>query len=165
MLRNRLSLLTLIGMLIVSVGCSLWSNTESFKSDVYKLTHLPAGWNRLAPEGSDHAFENPQTNSIITINSLCKRYESTSLKQLTYNILGGLDDTEIEEAQVLHFNSRDALRTKSKARIDGVPVYLIIQTTRKNNCIYDFLLISTSEQNRETDQQAFNELLTGINIP
>lgn len=101
----------------------------------------------------------------MTINSLCGKYDSTSLKQLTYNILGGLDEPKIESSQAVEYNNREALRSRATARIDGVEVFLTVKILRKNECLYDFILISTTAEAREKDTASFDQLLSSIQIP
>jgi hypothetical protein len=155
----------LILLCILLGSCSFLSKSPDLKSKSYTLQEAPRGWRVLAPGGSDHAFSNEKSFSIITINSLCGRYESTNLRQLTFNMLGGLDEPIIEHSTTVQYNNREALRSDATARIDGVPVFLTVKILRKNECIYDIVLISTSNEARESDTAAYNKLLTHIIIP
>lgn len=156
---------SLLGLILLLNSCALMRTKEiGHKSTSYVIKEAPKAWEKIPPGGSDHAFANSKTNSIITANSLCGRYESTSLRQLTNNILSGLDQSSIEESATVPYVGREALRTKARARMDGIPVYLIIKTVRKNECIYDFILISSSDEIRRADSKEFDRMLKSINI-
>jgi hypothetical protein len=165
---NRSSLLINTTILFLGLwlcGCSfLVGNDTESKSRTYSYK-APIGWTQLPAGGSDHAYSNPRTNSIMTVNSLCGRYQTTTLRQLTNNILGGLDRSTIEQSETKTYAGREALRTLAHARMDGVPVHLIIKTVRKNECIYDFILISSSKEIREADSKYFDRLLEQTTIP
>jgi hypothetical protein len=49
-------------------------------------------------------------------------------------------------------------------KVDGVERYFHLITMQKNNCIYDFVLISTNEKNLNTDNTDFNGFLQRIEI-
>jgi hypothetical protein len=162
---SNISFLQYFLICIFISSCSFLGSSPDNKSEHYTIKQAPLDWKILPPGGSDHAFSNEETFSIITINSLCGRYESTSLKQLTYNILGGLDNPTLDESSSVQYNNREALRSNATAKIDGIEVFLTVKILRKNECIYDFILISTTPESRSLDTPAFDQLLSNIIIP
>ena len=152
-------------VLSMYASCSFSGKSSDVKSKVLKLSQNLKNWEELPPEASDYAFVNPATNSIITVNSLCGKYASTSLRHLTENLMGGIDDIQTTQRQTLNFVGREALWSEITGKTDGVPVYLIVQIVRKNECIYDFILISATEEVRTKDIVDFKKLLSTVSIP
>lgn len=143
-------------LLLFQISCS---STSLIKSKSYNLNFNNPEWERIEPDTSDYAFINNRTNSIIMVNSLCKKYESTSLKHLTSNILAGIDDIQIENRTKKKYFGRSALETHISGRFDGVRVYLSITTLSKNRCTYDFILISRTKKYRTADEEILKRIL------
>lgn len=152
-------------LLLIGLSCSFGSDSESgVKSQNYKIAFQSPQWTKINPGSADHAFQNSSSNSIILLNSLCGKYESTSLKHLISNMLGGLDQVNIVKEEKMTYAKRDSLRRFVTGKTDGVPVYLIIQTLRKDSCIYDFILISANQDLQTSDIDDFNKFLEETNI-
>lgn len=151
--------------MVILVSCSFSGKSNDIKSSVLKLNVNLKNWEILPPEASDYAFANPISNSIITVNSLCGKYASTSLKHLTENLMGGINDIQTTNRQTLNFVAREALWSEMTGKTDGVPVYLVVQIVRKNDCIYDFILISSTDEIRKKDMIDFKQLLSTVSIP
>lgn len=152
-------------ILLLGLSCSFGSDNDSeLKSQSYKLAFQSPQWKRINPGSADHAFQNTSSNSIILLNSLCHKYESTSLKHLISNMLGGLDQVSIIKEERMTYAKRDSLRRFVTGKTDGVPVYLIIQTVRKDSCIYDFILISADQDLQSSDIDDFDKFLEETNI-
>ncbi len=151
--------------LAIFAACSFSGKSTDIKSSVLKISKNLKNWETLPPEASDYAFVNPATNSIITVNSLCGKYASTTLRHLTENLMGGIDHIQTTKRESLNFVGREALWSEITGKTDGVPVYLIVQIVRKNECIYDFILISATEEVRTKDIVDFKKLLSTVSIP
>jgi hypothetical protein len=154
-----------LSALLAIVSCSFSGKSSDIKSSVLKVSEKLKNWEALPPEASDYAFANPTTNSIITVNSLCGKYASTTLRHLTENLMGGVDDIETTKRETLDYVGREALWSEITGKTDGVPVYLVVQIVRKNECIYDFILISATEEIRKIDIADFKKLLSTVSIP
>lgn len=146
-------------------GCSFTDSQTLRKSQGYSLDFKNTDWTSIAPREADKAFISNKTSSILLLNSLCGIYEATSLNHLISNMMGGIEDVQIQRKQENELINRKSLRTYAIGEIDGVPIFLIIETVRKDSCIYDFALISNSEKTRSKDEDRFNEFLRGLNVP
>ena len=74
-------------------------------------------------------------------------------------MLTGIDNVEyIEKTNTTH-QDREAALVIAKGSMDGVERFFRILTTQKNNCIYDYALISTSLKNLEKDSVDFNKFI------
>lgn len=162
--RSAITLL-LLSLTFVS-SCSFLSGGSDIdlKSETLRINYLSSRWRPITSDTADYAAQNPVSNSIITANSMCKKYDSTSLKHLTSNILSGVEDPETLESKTLTYSGRDALATTIKGKLDGVLTYMKIMTVRKNRCVYDFILISPSFAAFDKDKNDFADFLGQIEI-
>lgn len=146
-------------------ACSFTGQSNSRKSNLYTLGPLDSHWSSIPAQGADMAYISEKTKSIMVINSLCGLYEATSLDHLISNMMGGIENIEIQQEVERKLVNRKSLRTYATGEIDGVPISLLIETVKKDNCIYDFALISSSQEMRSHDEQAFNHLLNSFSTP
>lgn len=131
-----------------AAGCSLLVPKPSGppKSEAYQVK-APIDWESIRPEKSDIAFINPQTKSIILVNSLCKKYDSSSLESLSRFALSAVENFVVESTEKVKFNKRKAYDVEGQGEVDGVPVFVSVRTFRKNRCLYDFVLITPFQRN------------------
>jgi hypothetical protein len=146
-------------------ACSFTGSDGPRKSESYSLNFNEPNWESIGARNADSAFMSKETQSILIINSLCDVYEATSLNHLISNMIGGIENIVIQNEEEKKLANRKSLRTYATGEIDGFPISLMIETVRKDDCIYDFALISSSREIRSKDEQAFNHLLAGVNIP
>lgn len=137
---------------------------RDIKSNDYKINFSSSDWATIPADIADTAYLKSKTSSIITTNSICKKYDSTSLENLTGSMISGLSNIKIEKEEDLTFEDRKAKRTYLTGSQDGVNVSMIIQTLRKNRCVYDFILISRDTKTRQADEKDFNKFLDSVQI-
>lgn len=157
------SILTLLFIFIQA--CSFTGEDSLRKSESYSLNFRAKGWSSINAKGADHAYLSNETSSILVVNSLCGLYEATSLSHLTSNMMGGIENISIQSTEERKLVKRKSLRTYAAGEIDGVPISLIIETVRKDSCIYDFALISSTKEVRAKDEKSLNQLLSSFDIP
>jgi len=126
------------------------------------ISSLPKPWTEISAEGSDYALSNEITQSIFLFNSACRKYESSNLNALTSSILAGLDELKILDKKNIFHQQREAVEVLASGKLDGVLRYFKIVTTQKNNCIYDYVLISKSLKKLEEDTPSMNIFLARI---
>ena len=97
-------------------------------------------------------------------NSLCKKYDNSSLTNLQKNLLSGLDNIRIINREDVSLYNRKAIKLTANARLDGVLVYLDVYTVKKNRCVYDFVLISSSQNKIAIDRNDFQVFLKKMRI-
>lgn len=113
-------------------------------------------------EASDYALENIKTKSFFILNSACRKYEASNLNTLTSSILSGIENLNIIEKKNSFYQGREAAEVVASGTLDGIQRFFRIITIHKNNCIYDYVLISTNRKNIETDTPAFYTFLERI---
>ncbi len=139
-----------------------YTKSTSVQDDLTKS--LPSQWKHVDDEGSDIALTNKSTNSFFLFNSACRKYESSNLSVLTNSMLTGIDNVEYISKEKTTHQDRDANIVIAKGSMDGVERFFRIMTTQKNNCIYDFALISTTMANLEKDTADFNRFIQQLKL-
>lgn len=150
--------------MITLTACS--SDSGTYKKSTNIVNHLtrnvPRPWSEINSEGSDYALQNNKTKSIFLFNSSCRKYEGSNLNALTSSLLTGIEDVNMTEKKNTVYQEREALEITANGKLDGVARYFKIITLQKNNCIYDYMLISTSAKNLEADSVDLKTFLERI---
>ncbi len=117
------------------------------KKGSYQVGLLPDSWYRINLDQAMVAFRNDPLKSTISTDSFCDQaYDDSSLAMLTRHLFSGLQDIKTLQEQAMTLHGRGALRTLIKASLDGVPVMVEIVVIKKDWCLFDFYLVSPSEQ-------------------
>jgi hypothetical protein len=154
----RLVSILVINLLLYS--CSS-SKPDDLKSKEYSYSLSSSDWNSINPQAADKTYVHNSHGSIIMINSLCKKYDSSGLDVLSNNFLSGLRELEIIEKKSVPYKGRDAISILSKGKLDGVLVFLNTLTSNRNHCTYDFVLISPNKIVDE-DLKTYQALLESV---
>ena len=145
-------------------SCS--SDTGLYKKSLNVENQLmnkpPAPWSVISSEGSDYALQNKTTKSLFLFNSACRKNEASTLEALTSSILTGLEDVAITEKNTVTYQEREAVEVAANGKLDGILRFFRIITIQKNNCIYDYVLISTNKKNLDADSPALKLFLSRI---
>ena len=142
-LRHVLALVLLLAPL---VGCHRGVRFEEqvfSKPGVrYHVGALPPGWERVKLSQDDLAWYTGRTGHALSVNATCGEYEDAPLDVLTRHLVMGFTERlEVEQHKVV-LDEREALRTRYRAKLDGVPVELLLLVLKKNQCIYDFTYVA-----------------------
>lgn len=150
----------------ILLSCSCSTDTGLYKKSsnvVNRLTkETPAPWSVISSEGSDYALQNKNSKSLFLFNSACRKYEASTLNALTSSMLTGIEDINITEKNNVFYQERDAVEVAANGKLDGVVRFFRIVTIQKNNCIYDYILISTNQRNLDADTPALKLFLQRI---
>lgn len=128
------------------------------------IKEIPNPWEEINAEGSDYALRNKMSKSLFLFNSACRKYESSTLDALTNSILVGIEEITIDETINSFYQGRKSREVTANGKLDGVLRFFKIATIQKNNCIYDYVLISTNKKNLDLDTPAFKQFLREIVI-
>lgn len=143
------------------VACSLGGPLrEDQKASSYRIGALPGGWEKAAPDTArvDQAFLNRAHGSLIAVSSVCKRYDLVSLPALTKELLSPIDAREVTQQETQPLDGRESLHTRARGKMDGVPVEASFVVVRKDDCIFDFSLVSR-DPIQSDDAKAFEGLV------
>lgn len=157
---NRVRIVCLLLVFMESSGCALlFPDRTAPKSGNYRVTNPPSPWSKLkpgedidAPEAfkADLAFENPKTGAIISLNSVCRKYQESSLDSLTESLVRGIDQRETLERKDLTLDGVAALNTVYLGFVDGVKLKIETVVLKKNFCTYDFIYVVIPEKEKES---------------
>ena len=149
---------------IFNISCSTESGAYKKSSNINNQLKnaVPAPWLEINAEGSDFALQNKITKSLFLFNSACRKYEASTLSALTSSILAGIEDVKITEQNNVLYQERNAVEISALGKLDGILRFFKITTVQKNNCIYDYVLISTTKKNLDIDTPALNIFLQRI---
>jgi hypothetical protein len=113
------------------------------KSDVrYRIGELPPGWKQTSLRDNDLAWIANDSGHTIALNSTCDEYRDAPLPALTQHLLMGFTERQLIKQETVPLDGREALRSHYQAKLDGVPIELLLVVMKKNGCIYDFTYLS-----------------------
>lgn len=108
----------------------------------YRVGALPPVWDRVKLPQNDLAWYTPDTGHALSVNASCDQREDASLEVLTRHLLSGFTERqEVAHAAVV-VDEREALRSHYQAKMDGVPVELMLVVLKKDRCVYDFTYVA-----------------------
>ncbi|MCB9060059.1 MAG: hypothetical protein H6622_00885 [Halobacteriovoraceae bacterium] len=142
--------------LLISASCSflLSDDPADFKDKQLSIKRSPSSnWIPIEKGRSDYAYLNNESKSIVVINSLCKKYNYSDHKQLMDNMFSGVEKEIIETKEDKIHQVLASILTVS-IKVDGERRFVKTILFRKNYCIYDAYLISTSLEFLEHDSPA-----------
>ncbi|MDQ3037255.1 MAG: hypothetical protein M3Y87_32980 [Myxococcota bacterium] len=144
--RGLTLLLATVGVLGGVVACGgpeLQGNVFVGGETRYRIGDLGAGWQRLSvADQNDLAYHHGGMGAIVQANATCDPGADVPLTALTNHLLIGFTERDIREQRVVPMDEREALRTHVVARLDGVPRELVFYVIKKDDCVYDFALIT-----------------------
>lgn len=137
-----------------------YSKSTSIENKMLTMNLKP--WTQVKNEGSDFSLFNNLTKSYFLFNSACRKNEQSTLKTLSTSMFAGIEDVEYLEKTTITHQDRDAALVIAQGKVDGITRYFRVLTTQKNNCIYDFVLISINKLTLDKDSTDFNSFTQNI---
>ncbi len=108
----------------------------------YRIGAIPSTWQTLNLRENDVAFISKDSPHTLAINATCEDHDDPPLDVLTRHLLMGFTARETISQTRESLDGREALRTHVTAKLDGVPVELILVVMKKDRCVYDFTYLS-----------------------
>ncbi|WP_198295998.1 hypothetical protein [Bacteriovorax sp. Seq25_V] len=144
-------------------SCStITSSAPDSKDDKLKV-NPGINWKSINSDQADYAYSSSNSDNILFINSLCKKYENSSIKNLMYSLLGNTDYKILNEKNLTLFN-RETMSYEIETKVDGVKTYLNIVLLKKDRCIYDFVLINPKEKSDSNTLDEFYEIVKASSL-
>lgn len=128
----------------------------------YRIGELGSGWAPITVQDNDLAFHNESLGAIVQVNASCDPATDIPLTVLTNHLLAGFTARDIQSEDLIPLDGREALRTHLVASLDGVPRELLIVVLKKNDCIYDFTLITPHDASFPRAQTVFEGFVAGF---
>jgi hypothetical protein len=136
---------------ILLAGCA---HDEAFQGGVLRKGGLviavgpvPSTWRRVDVEGADIAFRDDARAGSAMFDVHCGgRDDDAPLAILTQNLVMGTTAREFDTQEVIPFDRREALHSKLRARLDGVPMQYDIYVMKKDGCVYDVVYVAPPDR-------------------
>lgn len=138
--------LVITALLAPALGCHRGVRFDhqvvSKKGASYRVGDLPPVWARAQVPQNDLAWYTPGTGHALSVNASCDQREDASLEILTRHLLSGFTERQEVSHELQVLDAREALRSHYQAKMDGVPVELLLVVLKKDHCVYDFTYVS-----------------------
>lgn len=157
--------------LALGQGCALlFPDRTAPKSSSYTVNPPGEHWHKLAvgadPSSTeamraDMAYENPDTGAIISLNSICRKYNKLSLDTLTENLVRGVGDRKTVSRKEISLDGAKALDSLFEGVVDGVFLHMRTVVMIKNDCTYDFIHVTVPKRELG-DPESFDKFLASF---
>jgi hypothetical protein len=103
---------------------------------------VPAGWTPVHVERATLAYRDEAHRASILLDGRCQqRDDDVPLLALTDHLVAGTTERAITSQETIPFDAREAMHTRLRAKLDGVPMDYDIFVFKKNDCVYDFVYV------------------------
>lgn len=103
-------------------------------------------WQSTEVDGADDlAWTHDETAAVIHVGGSCDPRLDLPLPALTNHLLIGFTEREVVGEERRPFQSREALDSHIIAKLDGVVRELRLVVLKKDDCVYDFALVSSRD--------------------
>lgn len=124
----------------------------------YEVRQPSDQWRQVSLAGNDLAFVSNDSGHSIAVNSTCEDYGDPPLSVLVRHLLIGFTD-RVQVSQVPGtLDGRESLTAHYTAKLDGVPVELLMVVMKKDGCVFDFTYVAPAGRFDEK-RAAFDQLL------
>ncbi len=128
-----------LGVVGLSGGC--FSGKRSVKhAEGYNLI-APSGWQEHGHGENERAYKLPSGN-LVAVTSSCDRHAQADLQILTRDLLLGTRKQTYKKQEHMTINGAKALYSSLVAQLEGKPVHYEAVVLSKDNCIFDFTMVS-----------------------
>jgi len=139
-------------VLLALVGCG--GAQAQLEGDVYKsgavafrVAKIPPSWRPIQVGSAALAYRDDPNEASILVNGRCgERDGDAPLVALTNQLIMGTTERSVMTEETLPLDAREALHTRMKAKLDGVPLAFDIWVMKKDGCVYDLVYVAPPER-------------------
>lgn len=146
---------------VVATGCALFGSGPDLQRAKGYSVKAPSSWENVEKAESDRAFRLP-SGGLATVTSSCNRNSDAPLETLTKHLMLGARHVNILEQKRENVDGVAGLKTKVKATFEGKPINLVLFVLAKEDCIFDFSMMSPKEITSGDDSD-FMKLVQSFN--
>ncbi|MEZ4815607.1 MAG: hypothetical protein R3A80_10445 [Bdellovibrionota bacterium] len=152
-------------ILLLLASCSISGPLRVDKSaSGYFFPPPEAGWTQLAPqEGAEVLYQN-KNGALLSVSSICERYEESSLESLARSALTPIKHFKDKDAGRFQLDGREAFQVYGAGKVDGVEVEIDFVAWRKDECLFDFSVQASPSLNSST-RASFLKMLKKFRYP
>jgi hypothetical protein len=108
-----------------------------------RLGPVPPGWQPLHLEGADVAYRDLAHEGSVMFDVRChRRDDDAPLAVLTEHLIMGTTERETLNEETVPFDGREALHTRMRAKLDGVPMQYDVYVMKKDGCVHDLVYVA-----------------------
>jgi hypothetical protein len=142
------ALLALAALAALALGCG--SAPPRLEAGVYRsgpiafrLGDVPAPWSAVRIDGATLAYRDEAHLASVLIDGRCgEKDDDVPLVALTDHLVMGTTDRQISSQETIPFDEREAMHTRLRAKLDGVPMDYDVFVLKKDGCVYDFVYVA-----------------------
>jgi len=154
-------------MSLAAIGCAttgtLQNGVYRGEGTSYRIGPIGEGWAAVTVDRqNDLAWHSAAKEAVIHIDSECDPALDIPLTALRSHLMIGFTERDLVDEERVSMDGREALRTQFNAKLDGVPRQILLQILKKDDCVYDFGLITPLGPGFEEALPDFDRLLAGF---
>jgi hypothetical protein len=148
------------------IGCvSVGLNDTKIQRSTKVSYAAPSGAFVAKPSDTlDRLWENTVNGNSISFMSDCSDPSDPNLETIQQGILHGVEHLKILSSETITYNDREALRSHTSGKVDGVDTEMDLIVFKKNNCIYTLNYVGVKPQ-FEDDKAVFGRFLDRFRAP
>ena len=158
--RQNFSRILAAAICLITCACSMLGGAPDLERASGYQVEAPSEWSRRSRGDSDKAYSLP-TGNVVTVVSSCHRNSTAPLDVLTRHLLMGTRDVQVKKRQKLKLGPNEGLNSRIVAKMEGQPIHLELFVLAKNDCVFDFSLVSPQEI-PEGDSKAFHQFIASF---
>jgi hypothetical protein len=135
---------------------------KTAKGTRYSISYEESSWYLKKDNRSDYVYQNSNDGRIMLSNSFCEEFQEETLENLASKTFKSIKDFRSIKSNYITYHDREAFRIEGTGLVDGVRVTLQLLNTRRDNCYFDFLSISPTDT--ETNSESFNLFLNSVSF-
>jgi hypothetical protein len=141
----------LLAAFLAAAGCA---HGGSFEAGVLvkdglsvHIGPVPGEWTPLQVDGADLAWRDAPREGSALFDVRCRgRDDDAPLTVLTEHLIMGTTERDFQAQDVVPFDHREALHTRMRAKLDGVPMEYDIYVMKKDGCVYDLVYVAPPDR-------------------
>ena len=164
-MRRRLAIWLVLSLTTIACATTGTLRNGVYRGDEtsYRIGPVGEGWTAVTVnKQNDLAWHNEAKEAIIHVDSECDPADDIPLKALRNHLMIGFTEREVALEELVPMDGREALRTRFRAKLDGVPRDFLLQILKKDGCVYDFGLIAPPGPSFEEALPDFDRMLAGF---
>ena len=152
---------------LTAMGCAtagtLQNGVYRGEQTSYQIGPVSDGWTAVTVnQQNDLAWHNEAKGAVMHVDSDCDPGLDIPLTALRSHLMIGFTEREVVEEELVPMDGREALRTHFTAKLDGVPRDILLQILKKDDCVYDFGLVTPPGSSFEDALPDFDRVLAGF---
>ncbi len=132
----------LVGLLLAGLALAGCAGVPQAAEERYRIRPPGSSWVRISNEADQLAFRSPGGAATLALFRECQHPERGELRWVARHLFFGLRDQEIQSTEPAEVAGRPGVRTRIRARLDGMPVEVEAVTVRHAGCLYDFVHVA-----------------------